>query len=212
MPTETDAALRSGCLKRLAVSPFTVGPIYDSSLGDNPVKLGQFVSNTEEYTGLISFQLGQNRFATISSAVLHLKFSGSYSGSYSPIVVAVAADNQGWPATAAEASVFYLNTTTSSTPISPPSVGLNSVDITPQVQEIVNRTGWVPNNKLMIFISWSATGQGGFFATDNDTTNGPWLVVTGTGGDAGGGGGIGPGGQSGTNASFLLTMIDEDRL
>ncbi|TXI01564.1 MAG: hypothetical protein E6Q76_16910 [Rhizobium sp.] len=210
MPSETQSALRSGGVKYLQIPPFTVGPLYDSASGDNPVKVGQFVSNTENYFGLVQFQCNQNRFATISAATLHLKFSGSYSSAYQPTVVAVAADNQGWPATPDDALNLRLHTTSSNTPVPNPAIGLNSIDVKDIVQEIVNRTGWVPGNHLMFWITWTPTGNGGSFATDNNTTNGPWLDISGTGGDGGSGGGIGPGGQSGTNASILLLLADDE--
>lgn len=212
---DTRYSLNAGCGIRYPTAPTTYGLDDWDNLGHDSVKLGQ--NSGVQYTGLALFSCPINRFATVSAASLTLDLSGGTIGSafFELAIFAVAADNQGWPADGSEVALdFSHRLTTGAGPVLAVS-GSHAYDVTAAVQEVVNRVGWVPDNNLMMYISWSASGDWANMATKGiDTPNGPpKLEMTWSGGDGGGsGGGGGGGGQSGVNGSFLIGMMAEEEL
>lgn len=188
---ETQYSINAGALDYNNVTH--TGEIQEFAGGYDPVFIGQRNSNIDAFYGLVHFQCNQNRFATISSAVLSLKWADITTSFLNLYIYAIAADNQDWPGgyypgDPVEALEFRHHLSTAGTNVGLPVAGLQAIDVTSAVQEIVNRVGWVPGNKIMFWITWTATGDSCSMRTIGNATYGPKLVISGTGGDLGAGG------------------------
>lgn len=125
---------------------------------------GDFSSGVYDYYAWFRFPgVALNNSAAIGSASLHLRalsLTGSIVGA---VIFGIAADNPSAPTTNADAASRTL--TSASVAWTPGAwvadTSYDTPDLTPIVQEIVNRAGWASGNAMMFYIMTADAGYGG---------------------------------------------------
>lgn len=152
--------------------------------------------------------------ATISSAILDLYSAGTTAGSQAKAkFYGEANDNaptssssnkpSDRPLTTASATKNFTNSSWLAT-----GFGIETVDVTSIIQEILARAGWADGNALAIIAKDNGSSTDnyiGFSTYDRSAARGARLTITYTGGSGGGGGG--GGGSSGTWQSFTQAWL-----
>lgn len=165
---------------------------YDSgggfSLTDTDIRVGEYAFNYRHLIARFTSVTIPNG-ATISSATIEVNV-GNNSGTTKLIGKCGAADNATMPASFSDANTAPKTTGTTATVAWANNSGYQSLDITAEVQAVVNRAGWASGNAMVVYFMDNTSTAGNFTHVQLYETSGavaPRLTITYTAGGGGSG-------------------------